>query len=67
MKIKCNVEQTNRWPNDQPYPHPLFEQKWMQTLKAKKMKSSTIDLNDVLWWMSIEDAYKPKALVITKL
>jgi hypothetical protein len=39
----------------------------MQTLEAKKMKSSTIDLNDVLWWMSIEDAYKPKALVITKL
>jgi hypothetical protein len=39
----------------------------MQTLEAKKMKSSTIDLNDVLWWMSIEDAHKPKALVITKL
>jgi len=47
---------------------PLFEQKWMQTLEAKKMKSfSTIDLNDVSWWMSIEDAYKPKAPVITKL
>jgi hypothetical protein len=47
---------------------PLFEQKWMQTLEAKKMKSSsTIDLNDVSWWMSIEDAYKPKASVITKL
>jgi hypothetical protein len=47
---------------------PLLDQKWMQTLEAKEMKSSsTIDLKDVFWWMSIKNAYKPGALVITKL
>jgi hypothetical protein len=38
---------------------PLLDQKRMQTLKAKEMKSSSkINLKDVLWWMSIKDAYK---------
>jgi hypothetical protein len=29
--------------------------------------SSKIDLKDVSWWKSIKDAYKPRALIITKL
>jgi hypothetical protein len=38
---------------------PLFEQKWIQILKAKKMKSSSkIDLKDMSWWMFVKDAYK---------
>jgi hypothetical protein len=38
---------------------PLLEQKQLQTLEVKEMKSSSkIDLKDVSWWMSIKDAYK---------
>jgi hypothetical protein len=40
----------------------------MQALEAKEMNSSSkIDLKDMLWWISIKDAYKPKAQVTTKL
>jgi hypothetical protein len=47
---------------------PLFKQEQMQVLKAKEMESSSkTDLKDVLWWMSIKDAYRPKALISSKL
>jgi hypothetical protein len=40
----------------------------MQALDVKKMESfSKINLKDVLWWMSIKDAYKLGALVFAKL
>jgi len=40
----------------------------MQALDVKKMESfSKINLRDVLWWMSIKDAYKLRALVFAKL
>jgi len=40
----------------------------MRTLDAKEMElSSKIDLRDVSWWMSIKEAYGPRALVIVKL
>jgi hypothetical protein len=29
--------------------------------------SSKIDLKDVLWWMSIKDAYRPRAPIIARL
>jgi hypothetical protein len=49
-------------------PMPLLEQKWIQILKAKKMKSSSkIDLKDMSWWMSVKDAYKLGVLVTAKL
>jgi hypothetical protein len=49
-------------------PTPLPEQEQMQALDAKDMESSSkISLKDVLWWMSIKDAYNHGALVITKL
>jgi len=39
----------------------------MWVLEAKEMESSSkIDLRDVLWWMSIKDACRLGALVITK-
>jgi hypothetical protein len=40
----------------------------MQALDAEETESSSkIDLRDVLWWKSIKDAYKPKALVTARL
>jgi hypothetical protein len=40
----------------------------MWALNAKEMESSSkIDLRDVLWWISIKDAYRLGALIITKL
>jgi hypothetical protein len=40
----------------------------MWALETKEMESSfKIGLKDVLWWMSIKDAFKPKVFVITKL
>jgi hypothetical protein len=47
---------------------PLPKQEQMWVLDAKEMESSSkIDLNHVLWRMSIKDAYKFKVLIITKL
>jgi hypothetical protein len=35
---------------------------------TKKVESSSkIDLRDVLWWMSIKDAYRLGVLITTKL
>jgi hypothetical protein len=40
-------------------PTPLPKQERMQALDVKEMESSSkINLRDVLWWMSIKDAYK---------
>jgi hypothetical protein len=40
----------------------------MQALDDEKMESSSkIDLNNVLWCMSIKDAYRHDALVIVRL
>jgi len=37
-------------------------------LDAEEMESSSkIDLRDVSWWKSIEDAYKLKVLITTRL
>jgi len=39
----------------------------MCVLNAKEMESSfKIDLKDVLWWMSIKDACKPKVPIIAR-
>jgi predicted transcriptional regulator len=47
---------------------PLLEQKQMRALNAKEIESfSKIDLKDVSWWKSIKNAFRPKALVITRL
>ncbi len=41
---------------------PLPEQERMRILNAKGMESSSkIDLRDVSWWMSLKDAYRPRA------
>jgi hypothetical protein len=46
----------------------LFKQERMQDLEVKEMKSfSKTDLKDVLLWMSIKNACRPRALIITKL
>jgi hypothetical protein len=43
---------------------PLLEQEWMRVLDVEKMESpSNINLKHVSWWMSIRDAYKPRALI----
>jgi hypothetical protein len=68
MKIKCVMQ------NEQidglainHSPAPLFEQKWMLTLDVEEMEScSKINLKDVLWWMSIKDAYKLETFIIAK-
>jgi hypothetical protein len=40
----------------------------MWVLNVKEMDSfSKIDLRDVSWWMSIEDAYRSRVLVTAKL
>jgi hypothetical protein len=40
----------------------------MWTLDVEEMESSSkINLKDVSWWMSIKDAYRPRALIIVKL
>jgi len=40
----------------------------MRALDAKEMESSSkTSLKDVLWWMSIKDAYDHGALVTTKI
>jgi hypothetical protein len=40
----------------------------MWATDANEMESSSkIDLRDVLWWISIKDACRPRALIITKL
>jgi hypothetical protein len=40
----------------------------MWALDAKEIKSSSkIDLRDVLWWISIKDAYRLGALIIVRL
>jgi hypothetical protein len=66
MKIKCvlrNEQIDNLATNHSPTLLPKQERMW--TLNAKEMEpSSKIDLKDVLWWMSIKNTYRPKALVI---
>ncbi len=48
-------------------PTPLFEQEWMWALDVEEIESlSKIDLKDVSWWMSIKNACKFRALIITK-
>jgi hypothetical protein len=69
MKVKCVM-----W-NKQIYglainhsPTPLLKEKRMQVLDVEEMESSSkIYLTDVLWWMSIKNAYKLGVLVIAKL
>jgi hypothetical protein len=40
----------------------------MWALDVEEMESSSkIDLRDVLWWKSIKDVYKPRALVTVRL
>jgi hypothetical protein len=40
----------------------------MWAIDANEMESSSkIDLRDPLWWISIKDVYRPRALVITRL
>jgi len=40
----------------------------MRALDVEEMKfSSKIDLKDVSWWMSIKDACRPRAPIITRL
>jgi hypothetical protein len=40
----------------------------MQALNVEEMESSSkIDLRDVLWWMSIKEAYRPEVPIIIKL
>jgi len=40
----------------------------MQTLDYEEMESSSkIDLRDVLWWMSIKNACRPRASLIVRL
>jgi hypothetical protein len=40
----------------------------MWALNVEEMESSSkIELRDVLWWMSIKDACRHGALIITKL
>ncbi len=47
---------------------PLPEQEQMRALDVEEMESySKIDLRDVSWWMSIKNAYRLGALVITRL
>jgi hypothetical protein len=49
-------------------PTPLPKQERMQALDVKEMESSSkINLRDVLWWMSIKNAYKLGALVLVRL
>jgi hypothetical protein len=44
------------------------EQKWMQALDVEKMESSSkINFKDVSWWISIKDACRLGAPIITKL
>ncbi len=69
VKVKCAMRNkqidglaTNHIPT------PLPEQEQMRALDAKEMESSPkISLKDVLWWMSIKDAYNHGASVKTKL
>jgi hypothetical protein len=47
---------------------PLPKQEWMQTLDVKEMESSSkINLKDVLWRMSIKDAYRQGVSTTAKL
>jgi hypothetical protein len=40
----------------------------MWAINVEEMESSSrIDLRDVSWWMSIKDAYKPRALITVRL
>jgi hypothetical protein len=46
----------------------LLEKKRIRVVNAKEMESSSkINLKDVLWWMSIKNAYKLGVIVIAKL
>jgi hypothetical protein len=46
----------------------LPKQEQMRVFDVKKMDSSSkIDLKDVSWWMSIKDAYRPRAPITTGL
>jgi len=69
MKIKCVM--WNKWIDGLATNHsptPLLAQKWMQVLDVEQMESSSkINLRDVLWWMSIKDAYKLGVPVTTRL
>jgi hypothetical protein len=69
VKVKCAIQ--NERINCLTTNHslaPLLEQEQMQVLEAKEMESSSkMDLRDVLWWMSIKDAYKLGVLVTIKL
>jgi hypothetical protein len=49
-------------------PAPLRKQEQIQVLDVEEMESSSkIDLKDVLWWMSIKDAYRPRASITARL
>jgi hypothetical protein len=49
-------------------PTPLPKQERMQALDVKEMESSSkINLRDVLWWMSIKDAYKLATSILVRL
>jgi hypothetical protein len=69
VKIKCPMQ--NERIDDLSINHflvPLHKQEQMSILNAKEMESSSkIDLNHVLWRMSIKDAYIFRVLVTTKL
>ncbi len=69
MKVECAMrnEQINGLATNHNLV-PLFEQEQMQALDANEMKSSfKINLRDVLWWMSIKNACKPKVSVTVRL
>jgi hypothetical protein len=71
VKVKVECAMWNEWTNGLTTNHshvPLSEQEWMWALDAEEMESSSkINLRDVSWWMSIINAYKPRALVTTRL
>jgi type IV secretory pathway TraG/TraD family ATPase VirD4 len=70
-KVKVECVMRNKWIDGLTINHslaPLLEQERMRTLDAKKVESSSkINLKDVSWWMSIKDAYRPRALMTTRL
>jgi hypothetical protein len=69
VQVECVME--NEWIDGVTTNHshgPLPEQKQMWALDVKEMESSSkIDLKDVLWWTSIKDASRPRALTPTRL
>jgi len=69
VKVKCPM--WNEWIDDLSINHflvPLPKQEQMSILNVEEMESSSkIDLNHVLWRMSIKDAYIFGVLIATKL